>query len=351
MIKYTQGDITKARLEAIVNTVNTVGVMGKGIALSFKKAFPSNYLAYKEACLDSEVRIGKMFVYSTGLPFPRLIINFPTKKHWRNPSQYTYIEEGLEDLVSVIKSHKIKSIAIPPLGCGNGGLDWSVIDKMINSSLKELIDEVDIVIYKPGLTSSYIKQTPSEKLTPARAMLLQLMRHYELLGEKVTPIIAQKLAYFLQRTGEPLRLTFDKGYYGPFAHQLSKVLEVMTPQFVKYEGNITSPYINIELQSNTFLLLENYSKTELSDNQKKRVELVKRSITGFENALGLELLATVDYAIQNCPDCSLPDLISSIHEWTNRKKELMTSHLISAAYDRVMDINSGAARRQIETSS
>ena len=143
MIKYTTGNILESKAEALVNTVNTVGVMGKGIALQFKKAFHNNFKAYSEACKRNEISIGKLFVtkdcnLNTG---EKYIINFPTKKDWRNPSEYNFIEHGLDDLVHVISKNKIKSIAIPPLGSGNGGLEWERVKKIIESKLKMLISK------------------------------------------------------------------------------------------------------------------------------------------------------------------------------------------------------------------
>lgn len=340
MIEYRKGDITKAEVEAIINTVNTVGVMGKGIALSFKKEFPGNYKAYKEACKNGEVQIGKMFVVPSGRILPRLIINFPTKEHWRNFSKYEFIEAGLQDLISVIKSEKIKSIAIPPLGSGNGGLDWQKVRKLILNKLQELDAEVKIVIFEPGHESEMAKPTPSTKLTPVRAMLLDLMKHYEMLGEWVTPLVTQKLAYFLQRSGEPMKLDFEKGTYGPYAHQLTKVLEALKPNFINYEGQVTSPNINITLNKEHLDQIEGFKKTELSAIQFNRLECVKEHITGFENALGLELLATVDFALQNCKDCSLLELTETIHNWTERKRELLTPYLIEVAFNRVNQIQS-----------
>src|SRR5690349_8544281 len=125
MIEHKAGDLLRADVEALVNTVNTVGIMGKGVALQFRQAYPDNYAAYRKACTHGEVQIGKMFVFATGyLTNPRLIINFPTKRDWRSKSRLEDIEAGLIDLVAVVRSERITSIAIPPLGCGNGGLQW-----------------------------------------------------------------------------------------------------------------------------------------------------------------------------------------------------------------------------------
>src|SRR3989304_3391727 len=122
MIEFIKGNLLSAEAEALVNTVNTVGVMGKGIALQFRETFPENYKFYQKACKQDEVQIGKMLVYDNGQwATPRYIINFPTKRHWRERSKIEDVEAGLFDLQNVIRDYGIKSIAVPPLGCGSGG--------------------------------------------------------------------------------------------------------------------------------------------------------------------------------------------------------------------------------------
>lgn len=148
MIIYTKGDLFSSNAQALVNTVNTVGVMGKGLALQFKEKFPYNFSAYRNVCQRGKLTPGKMLVVRDFNRFlgERLIINFPTKVHWRNPSKYEYIESGLKDLVRVIQEYRISSLAIPPLGCGLGGLDWNIVKGMIENALEPLTD-VNITIY------------------------------------------------------------------------------------------------------------------------------------------------------------------------------------------------------------
>ena len=196
-ITFTHGNLLDADVEALVNTVNTVGVMGKGIALMFKEAFPENFDAYDDACKDKTVRLGRMLVFERDdLYGPKWIINFPTKGHWRYPSKMEWIEEGLEDLKRVIEREKIKSIAIPPLGSGNGGLVWAQVKSRIESALGQLRD-VNVVVYEP--TSNYqnvAKRGGVEKLTPARALIAELVRRYSILGIECTVLEVQKLGYF-----------------------------------------------------------------------------------------------------------------------------------------------------------
>ncbi len=145
------GNLLQANVEALVNTVNTMGVMGKGIALTFKERFPSNFDKYALACKNGDIRIGRMFVTENGELFgPKWIINFPTKRSWRAKSRLEWIAEGLEDLVRVINERKVRSIAVPALGCGNGALDWSEVRPMVVAAL-ERVEHLDAMIYDPTM--------------------------------------------------------------------------------------------------------------------------------------------------------------------------------------------------------
>lgn len=200
MITFRQGNLLDAPVEALVNTVNTVGVMGKGIALMFKEAFPDNFRAYEQASKRQEIQVGRMFVTENhALNGPRWLINFPTKKHWRNPSKLEWVVEGLQDLRLVIQDKGIASIALPPLGCGNGGLDWAVVRPVIEEALGEL-ESVDVVVYEP--TEKYqniAKPKGVMALTPARAMVAEIVRRYSVLGIECTNLEVQKLCWFLER--------------------------------------------------------------------------------------------------------------------------------------------------------
>src|SRR5271155_44267 len=150
MITYAEGNLLNADAEALVNTVNTVGVMGKGIALMFKEAFPENFELYREACKGHGIEIGRVFPTERRdvMGGPKWIINFPTKQHWRAPSRIEWIEQGLTDLRHFIEEYSIRSIALPPLGSGNGGLDWQQVRPLIVGALGSLPD-VRIVVYEP----------------------------------------------------------------------------------------------------------------------------------------------------------------------------------------------------------
>jgi O-acetyl-ADP-ribose deacetylase (regulator of RNase III) len=183
MISYTQGNLLDARVDALVNTVNTVGVMGKGIALMFKERYDHNFKLYAAACKAGEVKLGQMFVTETGeFDGPRWIINFPTKDHWKGNSRLEWVDAGLLDLKRVLHERNIRSVAIPPLGAGNGGLDWSTVKARINTALADL-GGVEVIVYEP--TRQYLnvsKRAGVQKLTPARALLAEAVRRYWVLG-------------------------------------------------------------------------------------------------------------------------------------------------------------------------
>jgi len=220
MLRFTTGDILAEDAEALINTVNCVGVMGRGIALQFKKAFPENFRAYAKACQRGEVKLGAMFVFETGtLTNPRTIINFPTKRHWRGNSRIEAIDAGLKDLVHVVHAHGIRSMAVPPLGCGLGGLDWKIVRPRIEETLGSFTS-LDVVVFEPQSAPDVRKAVRSPvapKMTPGRAALVGLMDRYLqcLLDPFVTLLEVHKLMYFMQVVGEPLGLKFTKGQYGP----------------------------------------------------------------------------------------------------------------------------------------
>ena len=220
MIRFTTGDILAEDAEALVNTVNCVGVMGRGIALQFKKAFPENFRVYADACARGEVQPGRMFVFETGaLTNPRFIINFPTKRHWRGNSRIEDINAGLKDLATVIRAHEIHSIAVPPLGAGLGGLEWSEVRPRIEKALRGFND-LDVVVFEPRgapAAERMVRGREVPRMSPERAVLVGLMNRYlnGLLDPFVTLLEVHKLMYFMQEAGQRLRLRYTEGPTGP----------------------------------------------------------------------------------------------------------------------------------------
>lgn len=335
MIKYTTGNIIEADTEALVNTVNTVGVMGKGIALAFKKAFPNNYKIYKQACQDKEFNIGDLLITNTGQLTPKFIVNFPTKEHWRGRSKIEFVEIGMQELVKEINLKEIKSIAIPPLGCGNGGLNWREVKPIILKNLEVLANNVEVIIYEPGFNNQIIKSKKQIKLTPARAMLLTALKDYQILGYSINLLVIQKIAYFLQRFGEPLNLQYEKGHYGPYSHKLQHLIKYLNGYYLNFKHEETKPSTLVRL--NNLDKVELYNQENLSAEQKKRLKEVQNLTEGFESPYGLELLATVDfiYKQENIEDIN--QVIAQIGNWTNRKKKIMKSFHIKVAHQRLKE--------------
>ena len=344
-MKYTTGNLLEADTEALVNTVNTVGIMGKGIALQFKERFPMNYKIYANACKKGEMQTGKMLVVKENtFNGVKIIINFPTKTEWFKKSQYSYIEEGLKDLVKVIGEYKIQSISIPPLGCGNGGLKWEKVKPLMDHYLGHL-SSINIKIYEPNEAVKEILQKEEVKkevgLTAARAMLLYALYKYEKLGEMATIFAANKLAYFLQKSGEPLRLQFVPYKYGPYAQAVEKVLYAMNGKYLKgMEQMKARAFEPLQLNYEKYDEIETYIKTNLSSEQKLRLENLFELIEGFETTLSLEILASTHFLISENPKLTEDELFEKIQNWNERKKSLITKEYIDIALNHLNNYGS-----------
>ena len=351
MMKFLQGNLFDAPTEALVNTVNTVGVMGKGIALMFKEAFPDNFRAYDEAVKREEVRIGHMFVTENhALDGPQWLINFPTKKHWRQPSRLEWIVTGLEDLRRVVEEKGIHSIALPPLGCGNGGLDWSDVRPVIERALGQLHD-VDVWVFEP--TPKYqnvAKRTGVMKLTPARALVAEMIRRYWVLGIECTYLEVQKLCWFLERSiqdlglEDPLDLRFVADKYGPYSDRLRHLLNGLDGSYLHCDKRLSDagPSDTIWFDEERRPYVDLFLKQENSRSLRAILDRTTELIDGFESPLGMELLATVDWLIERerC-DRSVTAIRDGLSRWpagpaaAERKQRLFSDRLIGFALDRL----------------
>lgn len=339
MIELTRGNLLEAPAEALVNTVNCVGYMGKGIALQFKQAFPANFKHYEAACHAGDLVPGKMMIHDNGgLVNPRYIINFPTKRHWKGKSRIEDIESGLSALVADVQRLSIRSIAVPPLGCGLGGLEWRVVRPMIERAFAGLQD-VQVLLFEPaGAPEAKAMPVRTERphMTPARALFIKLMDAYSALDYSRTLLEVQKLAYFLQEAGEPLRLNYEAGHYGPYAPNLNKVLEVMEGHFIRGYGDSQKPEAEIELlpgavdEASAFLADKRDSLT--------RLEQVADLIEGFETPYGMELLATVHWVAHyggrqgEAPATDMDAATNVVHAWNPRKQNIFKPDHIRAAW-------------------
>jgi O-acetyl-ADP-ribose deacetylase (regulator of RNase III) len=352
MIKYTQGNLLETSAEALVNTVNTVGVMGKGIALMFKERFPKNMLAYAQACKQNQVQTGKMFVTETDeLMGPKWVVNFPTKRHWRHPSKLEWIEEGLEDLRSFILEHGVKSIAIPPLGAGNGHLEWPLVKREIEARLGDM-EGVEIIVFEP--TPKYqnvVKKKGVQKLTPARSLVAELVRRYWILGMECSLLEIQKLAWFLERVIEseaienPLDLRFEANNYGPYADRLRHLLDALDGSYLKSEKRIndSDPSDVIWFDDSKKERIQAFLKSESSDYL-PALEKTSAIIDGFESPYGMELLATVDWLIarEECEPTIEAVMEGMRHwpagaRWAARKVKLFDQRSIGFALERLQN--------------
>src|SRR3990172_4048125 len=340
MIEITHGNILRTDAEALVNTVNCVGFMGKGIALQFKNAHPDNYDAYKKACDAGDVQPGRMFIYEIGSMInPRYIINFPTKRHWKGKSRLEDIKAGLKALIGEVRKRDIRSIAVPPLGCGLGGLQWSVVRPLIEKAFAEL-PAVKILLFEPdGAPDARTMPvgTRHPKMTIARALFIKLMHQYNQFAYRLTLLEIQKLAYFLQEAGEPLKLRYEAGIYGPYAHNLNKVLEALEGHYTRGYGDTQKPDVEIELLPRA----DEEADKFLMQHQDKRplLERVADLIEGFETPYGMELLSSVHWVARRdpAPPRTPEETIHKMHQWNERKQRMFRDEHISIAWKRLQE--------------
>lgn len=356
MITYKTGNLLDADVEALVNTVNTVGVMGKGVALMFKERFTENMKAYTEACKAGEVQTGKMFVTNTNeLLGVAWIINFPTKQHWRNNSKMEWIDTGLQDLRRFIIENNIKSIAIPPLGAGNGGLKWQEVKPKIVEALQDL-ENVDISIYEPTTQYQNVKKKVGvSSLTPARALVLELIRRYLIIGMDCSQVEVQKLVYMLNRSiasknlDDPFDLNFSVNRYGPYANKLTHLLNNLDGYYLLSNKRITDVQAfesTIRFNYDHKLTVQEYLQTaNKGEAYLPALKEVVQIIDGFESPYGMELLATIDWLVhkeQVEPTLEsikqgLGNWFAESHEpkWGQRKLKIFDDKSINLAIERL----------------
>jgi O-acetyl-ADP-ribose deacetylase (regulator of RNase III) len=338
VITEASGNLLTADADALVNTVNTVGVMGKGIALQFKRAYPEMFKDYARAAKAGEVRLGEMHIWPTGLMTgPRYIINFPTKGHWKSSSKLADVECGLDDLVNVIRRLEIQSIAVPPLGCGHGGLDWNVVGPLIRRRLAEVPD-VDVQLFAPAGAPAAAEMKsagPAPKMTPGRAALVELMARYSQFASSDPSLIEiQKLMYFLQVAGEPLRLSFVPHHYGPYADGLRHVLAELEGHLISGFGDGSAPVEKAEplvlLPDARDAAQERLTSSDATDN---RMQRVLGLIEGFESAYALELLATTHWVVTHSSGDAEDDedVVHAVRGWSKRKDRLFAPDHIRTA--------------------
>jgi O-acetyl-ADP-ribose deacetylase (regulator of RNase III) len=344
MFQLVRGNLLQCQAEALVNTVNAQGIMGKGVALQFRHAFPEMYKAYKKACQDGNVQPGKMFIYKvSSSKNPQYIINFPTKRNWRSKSRMEDIEIGLKALVADVQKLGIHSVAVPPLGCGLGGLSWPAVRQRMESTFQELPD-VDWLVYEPvdPLPNAIACQPSRPKMTRGRAVLVELIRRYLVPGfcYEITLLEIQKLIYFIMEAGEGLsNVVFEKGYYGPYADVLRHVFEKLEGHFITgYVAGGNKPESPITLLPNIAEEAEWFLKDY--EDAKQRFVRVSDLIVGFETSFGMELLATVHWVVTRECSADARDPIEAyekVKAWNTRKAALMNKEHVAIAWQRLQD--------------
>jgi O-acetyl-ADP-ribose deacetylase (regulator of RNase III) len=350
MIEEGHGNLLTAEVEALVNTVNTVGVMGKGIALQFKRAFPANFHAYRAACARGEVQLGRVWTFDTGVVGPRrYILNFPTKKHWRSDSRLQDVASGLDSLVDTVRDLGVTSVAIPALGCGNGGLAWEDVRPLIEQACGRM-EDVRAVVYPPeGAPSpaAMPNAMPRPSLNQPRALLLTAISRYlararlQEVREGISELEIQKLAYFLQVFGAPLRLTFVRGTYGPYAPALSHTLDALEGHHLTGIGDRSArvtefaPINPVQESADAARRLVNEEPADL-----QRLTSLLGLVEGFETPYSLELLATVHFASRHERQTSDPTAISErVASWSLRKARMFSLKHVALASQRLAERN------------
>ncbi|MFN8437035.1 MAG: macro domain-containing protein [Cytophagales bacterium] len=328
MIHYKIGNLLDSEASALVNTVNTVGVMGKGIALQFKNMFPNNFKSYSIACKNKELKVGQLLITEDEslLSGKKIIVNFPTKTNWRLPSEYEYIEKGLIELAKIINERNIKSIAIPPLGSGNGGLDWNKVKQLIENHLSSV--DCEIFVFEPNAKIQEVLSKERVKLTPARAMLLAVL--YELVrnGEFVSEFASEKVAYFLQRFGakETFKLDFKPNFYGPYSGKVKHVLYYLNGSYIMgYSSKDKKPFEELGIVTNAESDVINFLDIPENVEYKAIVEKTKKFLNGFYSSFGLELLSTIDFIMSEKKIETQEAIAKELENWSDRKKTMFTN--------------------------
>lgn len=338
-VTLKSGDLLKDRSEAITNTVNCVGVMGKGIALQFKHRWPQNFKAYADACRHKQIKPGKVFIYDMGQwAEPRYIINFPTKIHWRGDSKIEYIESGLLDLIAQAERIGIKSIALPPLGCGNGGLEWNKVKRVIFDAFKGH-PYIEVSLFEPKgapRPKDMAIQTKKPKMTAVRAALVKVMSIYGELDYELSHLEVQKLAYFLEESGEHLNLRFVKQAYGPYSDTLRHVLKDMDGHYISGVGDF-SRESEISIVKGALEETHDFISSQGGSDLARRIERVGRLIHGFETPYGMELLATVHWVVTRDSAKTASEAVQAVREWNPRKRAIFNSDHLQLAWRRLND--------------
>ncbi len=339
-IEYKNGNMFDEPTEAIVNTVNCVGVMGKGVALEFKRRWPENFKAYKRLCDDKALAPGQMFIFDNNGFLDngkhRYLINFPTKQHWRSKSKIEYVKDGLVDFVKQVRDLGIRSVALPPLGCGNGGLDWDNVRPLIEEAVAELPD-VHFVIFGPAADQSdqpEQAQIPNDLTIRRASMMVAFAELEKFFGGHLTRLTAQKTTYFLQVLGIDFGLRFSKNQYGPYSETLHDAFKAMEAK--NYIQGYTSDEQQVVVTQGTFAAaneLLDANGASISETIRKLSLLIE----GYESPYGMELLASVHFLAVTEGITTQPEMSRALENWNDHKRANFPEAAVTAALERLKE--------------
>lgn len=325
MIKFETGNILDSSAQCLVNTVNCEGFMGKGIAYQFKERFPENNKNYVKACKSGVFTVGKILFFSEN---NKLIANFPTKNKWREKSQYSYIETGLQKLKAGIIEKNLKSIAIPPLGCGNGGLDWNLVKMMVTDQLSDLASE--IIIYEPSKLFTPKIEVP--KMTASHLILMKLKSYIP--SKQFNKMRLQKAAFFLNIFSGTDYFKFEEYKFGPYSHPI----EILSQHIKAFQDtyHVTTTGAEEILYNNI-----------ISNSVKETVEKYKLSIlkaTSFINSIEsdkeLEIVATNIAIIYLNPTFNDDEIVNYfLNNWPKYCRERFSEDEIKMSIKRLLESN------------
>ncbi len=326
MINFTTGDLLQSSAEALVNTVNCEGYMGKGIAYQFKLKYPKNNQDYVRACRSGCLVPGTLHYFYED---DKLIINFPTKNKWREKSKIEYITTGLDELVKLVNRLNIRSIAIPPLGSGNGGLIWNDVKTIILDKVSVIAKNVDIYIYEP---SKGYRALPVEepKLSTSALVLMEIKSRLK----KFDALRLQKAAYFMDLFASKRYFQFEPHKYGPYAHSI-EVISRQIREFQKYYGTHSTEEAKVILYNK---LVSDSVQTTMNELMPFIVQSCE-FVNGIDSDHELECLATICYLIENKPNQSESDVIIGFKEWSDEKAQKFPSYEIIAGIIKLNAMN------------
>lgn len=326
MITYTSGNILESNTTAVVNTVNCEGFMGKGIAYQFKLKYPENNKEYIKLCRNNQFQIGNIFLHKEE---NKVILNFPTKDKWRNKSEYSFIEKGLETLKEIIRNNEIDSIAIPPLGCGNGGLKWEKVKILIENYMQELALEKRIVIYEPLYNSNQTFEKKVKKAPKISSSHILLMK-FKMNLSKFNKIRLQKSAYLNNLISGEDYFKFKAQNFGPYAHSID-ILSRDIKEFQKHYNINTEEAYDKAYQ---ILISKNLNSKIYSFNSS--LDKTIKIVNSIPKDSDLELLTTILFLLDSLGEITEDTIKQGFQDWNEHKKNSFTLDQIEEGIDKLL---------------